>query len=88
MSVARSKGSPPALACLRVNEVPAGTGEPFPGNNNPGESKKQRSHLSWLQNHPSLDFHLIHLPFKNQKPKEGRVPRESPLSAPGERGGL
>lgn len=33
----------------------------------PGESKKQSSHLSWLQNHPALDFHFIHLPFKKKK---------------------
>lgn len=40
---------------------------PFPGNNNPGESKKQSSCLSWLQNHPSLDFHFIQLPLKEEK---------------------
>lgn len=79
MSVARCKGSRPAPVGPCANEVPAGTGVPFLGNNNPGESKKQSSHLSWLQTHPSLDFLFIHLPLKNEKPKEGCVPGESSL---------
>lgn len=77
--LAKCKGSPPAPAGPCVNEVPAGPGVPFPGTNNPGESKKQSWQVSWLQNHPSLDFHYFQLPFKNEKPEEGRVPWESSL---------
>lgn len=65
-----------------VSVVLSRTRVPFPGNNNPGESKKQSSCLSWLQKRPLLDFHFIHLPLKSEKPKEGRVPRESSLSPP------
>lgn len=77
--LAQCKGSPPAHAGPCVNEVPAGPRVPFPGTNNPGESKKQSWQVSWLQDHPSLDFHYFQLPFKNEKPEEGRVPWESSL---------
>lgn len=78
MSMAQSKDSP-ALMDPHVNEVPAGTGVPFPGNNDSRESEKQSSRLSWLQIHPSVDFHLLHLPFKKEKPEERCVLWESSL---------
>lgn len=78
MSVAQSKDSPD-LMYPHVIEVPAGKGVPFPGNNDPGESEKQSSCLSWLQTHPSVDFHLLHLPFKKEKPEKGGVLWESSL---------
>lgn len=74
-SRAQSKGSPPAPVGPRVNEMLAGTGVPFPGNNNLGESMKQSWHLSWLQNDPSLDFHFTHLPLKRGTCAVGVTPR-------------
>lgn len=49
------------------------------------ERARNKAHvLSWLQNHPSLDFHFIQLPLEKEKPKEGMcgVTWESSLSAP------
>lgn len=46
MSVVQSKGSPPAPVGPHMNAVPAGTGVPFPGNNNP--RREQETKLAFI----------------------------------------